>query len=164
MTNINLPDLNGKETAFEIASSDRTAKLSHEECLDKLNSFTKQFGGYEYTTIVNSAPIFYPANFTLGFLGALSNNNYTVIPGNYNFIDSLKLIDSQQSPVFICEEGLLDVQPAQDKIKEIKDITKTVKELVIFANPKSSRNEGKFKELFENAKFNYYDELTFNKI
>jgi hypothetical protein len=163
MTNLKLPDIKGNETAFEIFTEGKTVKLSHEECLDKLNKFTKGFDGLEYTSVVNSAPIFYPSNITLGLLGSIANKNYTVIPGNYNFIDSLKLLDSQKAPIFICEEGLLEVQPAKEKHKEIKDITKGVKEVVILANPKSKK-DNRFNELFENAKFSYYDEYSFSKL
>jgi hypothetical protein len=163
LTNLNLPDIEGTESAFELYT-DKIIRLTHNECLNRLSKFTKGIEGLEYTSVVNSAPIFYPSNIVLGLLGSLANKNYTIIPGNYNFIDSLKLIDSQKAPIFICEENLLDVQPAKDKIKEIKDITKNVKEVVIFANSKSSRNDSNFKEIFDNAKFSYYDELTFNKL
>jgi hypothetical protein len=163
MTNLNLPELKGTETAFEIFTSDKTIKLSHDDCLDRLNIFSKSYEGYEYNSVVNSAPIFYPSNLTLGLLGSIANRNYTIIPGNYNFIDSLKLLESQKAPMFICEENLLDIQPAKEKHKEIKDITKNVKEVIILANAKSKK-DNRFNELFENATFSYYDEYSFNKL
>jgi hypothetical protein len=118
----------------------------------------------DYTNVVNSAPIFYPINLSLGFLGAIQNRSYSAFPGSYKFVDSLKLIDSQKAELFICEENMLDIQPAKDKANEIRDITKSVKNVVVFSSASSQRRTEAFGELFTNAKLHFYDDLTFNKL
>jgi hypothetical protein len=163
MTNLSFPKLKGDETAFEIVTEGKTVKLSHEECLDKMEAFSKAFN-LEYTNIINSAPIHYPVNLTLGLLGSISNKNYTVIPGTYNFSDSLKLLITQKAPMLICEEDLLDNLVNSKNITEMKSMTKDVKDVVIFANSSSKKKDMKTLGLFDNANFTYYDEFTFNKL
>jgi hypothetical protein len=163
LTNISLPSVDSGTNAFEIHSHGKTFNYSHEECLERIEKFAKSFN-LDYSNVVNSAPIFYPINISLGLLGSLRNRCYSVFPGNFNFIDSLKLIDSNKAEMFICEENMLNIKPANDKINDIKGITKGVKHVVIFSNSNNENKGDSFKELFTNAEFHYYDEYTFNKL
>ncbi len=162
-TNLTLP--NKEEKVFEFYTDEGVKSLSHKDCLQRINEFNQKIKT-EYSNVVNTAPIFYPINLTLGFLGAMAKRSYSVIPGNYNFVDMLKLIDSQRSPLFICEDNIMDIQLATDKVKDIKSITKIVEHVVMFTNRhnlKSKNYEG-FKNLFQNSEFHLYDEHTFKPL
>jgi hypothetical protein len=164
MTNLSLPELKN-ENVFEIYTEKGVKTINHEDTLKRIQEFTQNIHS-EYTNIVNSAPIYYPANFTLGFLGGLASKSYNVIPGTYNFVDMLKLIDTQQSPLFIGEDNLLDIQIAKDKVEDVKKITGVVKDVVIFTTEEglAKKNTDSFKNIFGKANIHFYDEYSFRKL
>ena len=164
LTNLSLPELKN-DNVFEIHTEQGVKTINHQETLQRVQEFVSNLKS-EYTNIVNSAPIFYPVNFSLGFLGGLASKSYNVIPGNYNFVDMLKLIDSQKSPIFIAEDNLLDVQIANDKLQEVRRITEVVKDVVVFSNENTlkSKNLEHFKNIFGKSNIHFYDEYSFKKI
>ncbi len=164
MTNLSLPELKN-ENVFEMYTDSGVKTINHQDCLQRITEFRKNLKS-EYTNIVNSAPIFYPANFTLGLLGGLAAKSYNVIPGNYNFMEIVKLIETQRSPVFIGEDGILDLHVAHDKVEEVKGITAHVEEVVIFSNEANLKNKkiDAFTKLFANSKIQFYDEYSFRKL
>lgn len=151
---------------FEVYTSNGVKVISNEDCVSKMNSFNEAFKHVDYQNIINSAPIFYPSNFTLGFMGALANRSYSIMPGHYNFVEILKLIEAQKSSMFICEDNLLNVDLAKNKLNDVKRITKLIKDVVVFTSESSlkDKNINNFKELFDSSKIHFYDDLTFNKI
>jgi hypothetical protein len=163
MTNLTLPEKS--EKVFEFYTDEGIKSITHKDCLERINEFNQNIKT-DYTNIINSAPIFYPVNFALGFLGAMASRSYSVIPGNYNFMDMLKLVDVQKSPVFICEDNLTDMQMANEKMKDIQNITKNVEHVVMFTNRHNLKNKNLdfFKSLFGNSKFHFYDEHDFKKL
>lgn len=164
MTNLSLPELKN-ENVFEIYSEAGVKTINHEDALKRINEFSQNIHT-EYSNIVNSAPIYYPVNFTLGLLGGLNSKSYSVIPGTYNFVDMLKLIDSQKAPLFIGEHNILDIQIAKDKLEDVKKITNAVKDVVIFANEgeMKKKNSDNFKSIFGKANLHFYDEYSFRKL
>lgn len=164
MTNLSLPEIKN-ENVFEMYTDSGVKTINHQDTLQRISEFKNTIKS-EYTNIVNSAPIFYPANFTLGLLGGLANKSYNVIPGSYNFVDIIKLIDNQKSPVFIGEDNLLDIQIAKDKIEDIKRITSEIQEVVIFSNEKNLKTKkiDAFTNLFSRSKIYFYDEHSFRKL
>ena len=142
MTNLSLPELKN-ETIFEIHTDQGIKKFNHQEVLQRVSEFTQNLN-YEFINIVNSAPIYYPVNFALGFLGGLSIKSYNVIPGNYNFPEILKLIQTQRSPVFIAEDGLLDVQIAKEKLQDVQNITQLVKDVVVLSNEQNLKSKNPY--------------------
>jgi hypothetical protein len=164
MTNLSLPDLKN-ETIFEIHTDQGIKTINHQDVLQRVKEFTQNLN-YEFINIVNSAPIYYPANFALGFLGGLNMKSYNVIPGNYNFPEIIKLIESQRSPIFIAEDSLLDVQIAKDKLQDIQNITSLVNDVVVLSNEKNlkSKNLSEFKKVFANSRLQFYDEYSFKKL
>lgn len=164
MTNLELPELKN-ETVFEIYTENGVKTINHEESLQRMADFNSNHK-LEYSNILNSAPIFYPANFTLGLLAGLSSKSYNIFPGHYNFIEMLKLIDSQKSEVFIGEDTLLDIQVAKDKLEDVKRITSIVKDVVILSSSATldKKDFSGFKNVFDNSKIHFYDEFTFQKL
>jgi hypothetical protein len=164
MTNLSLPELKN-ETIFEIHTDQGIKKFNHQEVLQRVSEFTQNLN-YEFINIVNSAPIYYPVNFALGFLGGLSIKSYNVIPGNYNFPEILKLIQTQRSPVFIAEDGLLDIQIAKEKLQDVQNITQLVKDVVVLSNEQNlkCKNLDEFKKVFANSRLQFYDEYSFKKL
>jgi len=160
MTNLSLPEKN--EKVFEFYTDEGTKSITHKECLERINEFNQNIKT-DYSNIVNSTPIFYPVNLTLGLLGGMASRSYNVIPGSYNFVEMLKLIEIQRSPIFICEDNITDIQIANDKLKDIKNITKIVEHVVMFTNRHNLKNKNveAFKSIFENAKLHIYDEHDF---
>ncbi len=163
MTNLTLPKKS--EKVFEFYTDEGVKDLTHKECLDRINEFNQNIKT-DYTNIVNTAPIFYPVNLTLGFLGGMASRSYSVIPGNYNFMEMLKLVDIQKSSVFICEDNITDLQLASDKLKDVQNVTKIVEHVVMFTNIHNLKNKSLdgFRSLFANAKFHLYDEHNFRKL
>lgn len=163
MTNLSLPVKTDK--IFEFHTDEGLKSITHKECLERVAEFNQNIKT-DYTNIINSAPIFYPVNFTLGFLGAMASRSYSVIPGNYNFMDMLKLVDVQKSPVFICEDNITDMQMANEKLKDIQNVTNIVEHVVMFTNRHSLKNKNidSFKSVFSNAQFHMYDEHSFKKM
>ncbi len=164
MTNISLPEVKN-EKVLEIYTEKGIKTISHQESLERIKEFNSNLK-LDYTNIINSAPIFYPANFTLGLLAGFASKSYNIFPGNYNFAEMLKLIDSQRAPVFIGEEALLDIQVAKDKLNDIKKITQIVKDVVIFSNKESldKKDLTALKSVFNSSNLHFYDEFTFKKI
>ena len=164
MTNLTLPEIKN-ENVFEIYTDNGVKTINHQECLQRISEFTNNIKS-EFSNIVNSAPIFYPANFTLGFLGGLSNKSYNVIPGNYNFVEILKLIDTQKSSVFIGEDNILDIQISKDKLEDVQRITSEVKDVIIFSNESNlkSKKLDSFTQIFGKSKIQFYDEYSFRKL
>jgi hypothetical protein len=164
MNTYDLPNISNN-IAFEVFNENGVSKLSHSDCLQKVNEFSFQTK-INYNNIINSAPIFYPANFNLGFLGAISTKSYSVFPGSYNFNSILKMIEINKSEHLICEDSLIDVQLNKEKIKEVIKITEKVREVYVFTNESSlkEKNLETFKQIFVNANFNFYSEFNFNKI
>ncbi len=80
LTNLSLPELKN-DNVFEIHTEQGVKTINHQETLQRVQEFVSNLKS-EYTNIVNSAPIFYPVNFSLGFLGGLASKSYNVIPGN----------------------------------------------------------------------------------
>ena len=164
MTNLSLPEIKN-ENVFEIYSDKGLNIVNHQQVLERINNFSQNLN-YQFINIVNSAPIQYPSNFVLGFLGGLANSSYNVLPGNYNFPEILKLIHSQKSPLFIAEDSLLDVKLANDKLADVQSITSHVQDVVILTSEDNlkSKNFDEFKKVFANSKLNFYDEITFQKL
>lgn len=163
LTNLSLPEKN--EKVFEFYTDEGVKSITHKECLERINEFNQDLHS-EYVNIVNSSPIFYPVNLTLGLLAGMANRSYSVFPGNYNFVEMLKLIDIQRSPVFICEDNIIDIQLASDRVKDVKNVTSIVEHVVMFTNRQNMKNKNldSFKNVFPNAKFHLYDEITFKKL
>ncbi len=164
MTNLSLPQIKN-QIVFEIFTDNGVKTISHSDCLERISEFSKNIK-IEYTNFVNSAPIFYPVNFTLGFLGGLATKSYNVIPGNYNFVEILKLIESQKAPIFLGEDNILDIQIAKEKLEDIKKITSHVNDVVIFSNESNlkKKNLDTFVKMFEKSKIQFYDEYSFKKL
>lgn len=166
MTNLALPKASSNDVVFEIHSDKGKKTISHEESLENMHKFNENFVlGYDHN-IVNSAPIFYPVNFTLGFLGSMAKNACTVIPGNYNFVDMLKLIDSQKSSLFICEDDLLETEISNDVLQDVRKITDQVEDVVVFSNEEQIKqvNLENFKKAFNQSRITFFDEYSFRKI
>jgi len=164
MNTYELPSISNN-IAFEVFNENGVSKFSHSDCLVKVNQFASE-SKLNYNNIVNSAPIFYPANFNLGLLGAISSKSYSIFPGSYNFNNILKMIEINRSEHLICEDSLIDVQLNKEKIKEIRKITEMIKEIFVLTNESSlkEKNLDNFKQIFVNANLNFYCESSFNKI
>ena len=164
MNNIALPEI-GDKTAFEIYSDNNVTKLSHQDCLEKINKFSLG-NKINYANVVNSAPLIYPVNATLGFLGSLNNKSYSIFPGSYNFNNILKMIEINSAKHLICEESLLGITMSAEKIKQISHVTEKVEQIFIFTADSEieESNLTSFKEIFPNAEMNFYSDRTFDKI
>lgn len=164
MNQINLPDISGRP-AFEIYSDKDVRKLSHNDCLSKIEEFTANTK-FNYSTIINSAPLIYPANLCLGLLGGISTKSYTVFPGSYNFHNIIKNIEMNKSENLVCEDSLLDIQLNKEKLQEIRKTTELVKQISVITNEESlkQKNISTFKEIFVNANLDFYKDSTFSKI
>lgn len=164
MNNIELPDI-GNRTAFETYSENNVISYTHQNCLEKINQFSAE-NKINYANVVNSAPLIYPVNTTLGLLGSLNNKSYSIFPGSYNFNNIVKMIEINRANHLICEESLLGITMSQEKIKQISDVTEKVNQITIF------KSEGKieegivnnFREIFPNAQMDFYSDKTFNRI
>lgn len=164
MNNISLPEI-GDKSAFEIYGDNEVTKYSHNECLEKINKFSSE-NNINYANVVNSAPLIYPVNATLGFLGSLNNKSYSIFPGSYNFNNILKMIEINRAGHLICEESLLGITMSQEKIKQISHVTEKINQIYIFASSTNieENNVKNFKEIFPNAQMNFYSDKTFNRI
>lgn len=164
MNTVELPSISNN-LAFEVYHEKGVSKLSHSDCLDKVNKFAKESKLY-YNNIVNSAPINVPANFNLGVIGSISTKSYSVFPGSYNFNNILKMIEMNKSEYLICEDSLLDIQLNKEKLKEVRKTSEIVKNIFLFSTEQSlkEKNINGFKEIFPNANLNFYSESTFDKI
>jgi len=164
MNNVTLPEI-GDKSAFEIYSDNNVLKFSHQDCLEKINKFSTE-NKMNYTNVINSAPLVYPVNATLGFLGCLNNKSYSIFPGSYNFNNILKMIEINRANHLICEESLLGISMSAEKIKQICHVTERVNQIYIFTaeNQVDESNIKNFKEIFPNAEMNFYSDKTFNRI
>jgi hypothetical protein len=164
MTNLSLPQLKN-ENVFEIYTESGVKFMNHVDSSQRISEFNNNLN-IEFANILNSAPVFYPVNFTLGLVGGFSSKSYNIFPGNYNFVEMLKLIDSQKAQVFIAEDALLDVQIAEDKLENVKKITSIVNDVVIFSNPGhlDRKDLTSFKKIFESSNLHFYDEFSFKKL
>jgi hypothetical protein len=164
MNNVALPDI-GDNSAFEIYSDNGVKKFSHQDCLEKINRFSTE-NKFNYANVVNSAPLIYPVNATLGFLGSLNNKSYSIFPGSYNFNNILKMIEINGANHLICEESLLGLTMSAEKIKLISHVTEKISQIYVFIadNQVDESNIKNFKEIFPNALMNFYSDKTFNKI
>ncbi len=172
MTNISLPDINSNNNNIphhQIYSDNNVHNLTHSNSLNAIEKFNTSLN-MSFKNIVNSAPVFYPANFTLGLIGGFASNSYNVFPGNYNFVETLKLIQSQGAELFIGEDALfdMDIGGKVNDVDGIKSVTESVRDVVIFTSQDSLKErEGgmkKFKEMFENANMHLYDEVSLEKL
>jgi hypothetical protein len=164
MNNIALPEI-GDKSAFEIYSDNDVTKLSHQDCLEKINKFSLE-NKINYSNVVNSAPLIYPVNATLGFLGSLSNKSYSIFPGSYNFNNIVKMIEINNAKHLICEESLFGITMSAEKIKQIIHVTEKVEQIYIFCsdNDIEDGDDLGFKEIFPNAEMKFYSDKTFDLI
>ena len=156
-TNIELPEIQEDWNAFEIVRSDGSLSFSHSDIMSKIHNSNNSL---TYSTVINSAPGFYPISFTLGFLNNLLNKNYTVFPGTYSLNEILKLVNNQKAQQFICEGNLLDIKADENRAIEISKNTQDVNSLVIFGDKDElqSKDTSFLQKCFPNATFSYYDE------
>ena len=161
-TNIDLPEVHENWNAFEIVRSGSSLYLSHSDIMSKIQNSNNSL---TYSTVINSAPGFYPISFTLGFLNNLLNKNYTVFPGTYSLKEILKLVNNQQAKQFICEGNLLDIKADESRAVEISESTKDVNSLVIFGEENELKNKDTsfLEKCFPNATLEYYDEYNMQK-
>lgn len=161
-TNINLPEIKENSNVFEIfrSSSDKNERinLNHGSLMDKLRNTNLN---QEYINVVNTAPIFYPANFVLGFLRNLISKNFVVLPATYSLKEILKIVESQNAKKIICEGNLLDLQ--LDK-KLFENKFNSIEEITVIGENLKDKNSSNFSSYFPNAKIEFFDEFTFNKI
>lgn len=164
MNNITLPKIS-ENSVFEIYSGKNVLKFTHADCLNKINEFSKHTN-LNYTNIVNSAPVIYPVNLTLGLLGAISSKCYSIFPGSYNLHNILKMLELNKSQNLICEDSLMDIQLNKEKLNEVRSVTEQVKQVYVFTNEYSlkEKNIKGFKEIFVNANLNFYSDVNFDKI
>ena len=164
MNNVALPEI-GDKSAFEIYSENDVKKFSHQECLEKINKFSSE-NKINYSNVVNSAPLIYPVNATLGFLGSLNSKSYSIFPGSYNFNDILKMIEINRANHFICEESLLGLTMSAEKIKQISHVTEKINQIYVFSSDSKidESNLKNFKDIFPNAELNFYSDKTFDRI
>jgi len=164
MNTLDLPDISNNIT-FEVLEGKGVTKLSHSDCLSRVNEFVSS-SKLNYNNIVNSAPVSYPSNFNLGLIGALSTKSYSIYPGSYNFNNILKMIETNKSSHLVCEDSLMDIRLSKEKLKDLRNITEMVKEILVLTNEETlkQKNIEAFKEIFVNANLNFYSENTFSKI
>jgi hypothetical protein len=164
MSNVSLPEI-GDKSAFEIYSDNGVTKFSHQDCLEKINKFSNE-NKFNYANVVNSAPLIYPVNAILGFLGSLNNKSYSIFPGSYNFNNILKMIEINGANHLICEESLLGLTMSSEKLKLISHVTEKINQIIVFTadNQIDESNIKNFKEIFPNAKMNFYSDKTLRKI
>jgi hypothetical protein len=161
-SSINLPLIDSDTIAYEInRPNSEKITLSHHDIFS-VNESDK----LENSTVVNSAPTFYPSSIGLGFLAQLRNKNYVVYPGSYSLREIVKLIKTQKAQRFICEGNLLDIQFSKVQAEEIKRQTDSVESIYIVGNEKELKNKDQIRLLdcFTNAKIELFDEFSLKRI
>ena len=164
MNNITFPKISDNNV-FEIYSGKNVLKFNHADCLNKINEFSKNTK-LNYANIVNSAPVIYPVNLTLGLLGVINSKCYSIFPGSYNLHNILKMLELNKSEHLICEDSLMDIYLNKEKLNEVRLVTEKVKQVYVFTNEDSlkEKNLKEFKEIFVNANLNFYSDVNFEKI
>lgn len=160
-TNINLPEIKENSNVFEIyRSNDKNGRISltHGDLMDKIRSNNSVT---EYINVVNTAPIFYPSNFVLGFLRNLLSKNFIVIPATYSLKEILKIVENQNSKKLVCEGNLLDL--TLDK-KLFENKFNSIEEITVIGENLKEKNSSNFSSYFPNAKIEFFDEFSFNKV
>ena len=85
--------------------------MTHEDLSTKLSNFRSKVDIADFSsTVLNAAPLFYPANYALGLIGSISSRAYTVVPGNYALDQIFRLTQNSSPNTFICESDLFSVQ------------------------------------------------------
>ena len=123
LTHLVLPTLKSDDVVIENYSIEQSEskKITNEEALSKSLEYSKDLG-LNYENIINTAPIFNPANFALGFLGAVSSKSFSCFTGSNKMSDIMSLFATQDASTFICESDLLSFQLPEVKYTLIINI------------------------------------------
>lgn len=162
-TTISLPEISENTEAFEVIRPDSNKiELSHSDVFSKISNFNY---GMNYGISINSAPCFYPVSLSIGLLGNLLNKNYVVFPGTYSLKNILNTVKVQKAKQFICEGNLLDMNADSQKTAEIASHTSSVESLIVTGDKEiKNKDATNLKNCFPNARLEYVDEFTFDKI
>jgi len=110
-TNLQIPNSDPNAVILESHSveNNKTHTLTNQSALSKCLEYSSDLG-LNYENVINTCPIFNPANLFLGFLGAVNSNAYSSFSGSNKMTDLFSLFTSQNASTFICERDLLNVQ------------------------------------------------------
>lgn len=165
-SNLVLPELSDTSIAFEVLKGDNgKVTYNHKDIADLALQAASE-SGVKHGVILNSAPIFYPSNFTIGFLSHLKNNNYVVFPGSYSLKDIINVQKNQKAKQFVCEGNLLDISLPENKVNEISAATQSIESLIVIGEGSvlKEKNQEHLKKFFPNAKVELFDEFSMKRI